>query len=95
MATGCRQDANGLTRYATVELIVDRAAVTKTPSRVVGVRIALDEGKLQRLARSAGAKWGKPARFWRMHLSVANALGLADRVVELRTKPRLALPAGC
>jgi len=62
---------------------------------VVGVRIALDEGKLQRLARSAGAKWDKPARLWRMPLSVANTLGLADRVVEFRPKTRLAVSTDC
>lgn len=83
--------AQGLTRYTTVELIVDRARVAHAPSRGVGVRIAFEEVALQRLARNAGARWDKPARLWRMPLAAARALGLVDRVVEFRRKPRPAV----
>lgn len=86
-----RQDPKGLTRFTTVELIVDRVPISTKSTRIVGVRITFNEEELRLRARNAGAKWDKEARLWRMPLSVAHALGLTGRVVEFRPKKRLPL----
>jgi len=87
-----RRDPRGLTRYTTVELIVDRAPVATKSMRVVGVRIQFGEEQLRLRARNAGARWDKEARLWRMPLSIARALGLTERGVEFGPKTRLGLP---
>lgn len=87
-----RQDAKGLTRYTTVELIVDQASIAPKSTRVVGVRIRFEEEELRLRVRNAGARWDKEAKLWRMPLSVACALGLTKRVVEFRPKARPSIP---
>ena len=77
-----RQDASGLVRYTTVELIVDRAEISQKSKRIVGVRIEYHEEALRMKARSAGARWDADSRLWRMPLSVAHALALTERVKE-------------
>ena len=86
-----RQDPKGVTRYTTVELIVDRATIAARSTRIVGVRIQFGEKDLGIRARNAGAKWDKEAKLWRMPLAVACALGMADRVVDFRLKRRPAM----
>jgi hypothetical protein len=86
-----RQDPMGLTRYTTVELIVDRVPVATKSMRVVGVRIGLGEEAVRIRARNAGARWDRDARLWRMPLSIACALGLTERVVEFGPKAHPAI----
>ena len=81
-----RQDAARLTRYTTVELVVDEVSIAARSHREVGVRIGYFEDELQGRARQAGAKWDKMHGLWRMPLSVAHALGLLDRVARSRKK---------
>ena len=87
-----RQDALGLVRYTTVELIVDEAQISAKSKRVVGVRVEYAEESLRARVRGAGARWDAESRLWRMPLSVAFALGLIERVVECGPKLRLDLP---
>lgn len=77
-----RLDADGSHRFTTVELIVDRAEVIKRPDRIVGVRIAYEEGSLQSAVKASGAKWDRPSKLWRLPYRVAMGLGLAERIVE-------------
>ena len=90
-----RQDALGLMRYTTVELIVDEAQISAKSKRVVGVKIDFAEEKLRARVRSAGARWDKEARLWRMPLAVAVALDLIHRIVECGPKSRLDMPTNC
>ena len=83
-----RQDPKGMTRYTTVELIVDSAPIATKSTRIVGVRILFGEKDLGVRARNSGAKWDKEAKLWRMPLAVACAIGLSERVVDLRPKRR-------
>lgn len=87
-----RQDALGLVRFTTVELIVDEAQISAKSKRVVGVRVEYVEEGLRARVRNAGARWDVESKLWRMPLSVACALGLTDRVVECGPKLRLDLP---
>ena len=77
-----RLDADGLHRYTTVELIVDRVPVVKRVDRIIGVRVRYEETTLQSAVRASGATWDKPAKLWRMPYRVALGLGLRDRIVE-------------
>ena len=77
-----RLDADGLHRYTTVELIVDRVPILKRIDRIVGVRVLYEETTLQSAVRTSGATWDKPAKLWRMPYSVALGLDLQDRIVE-------------
>ena len=77
-----RHDAQGLSRYTTVELIVDRVPVVPRVERVVGVRVHYEEAALQGAVKANGAKWDKAAKLWRMPRRVAVKLGLQSRIVE-------------
>jgi len=77
-----RLDADGTSRYTTVELIVDRVEVRRRPDRIVGVRIGYEEGSLQSAVKASGAKWDRPAKLWRLPYRVAVGLGLGERIVE-------------
>ena len=77
-----RHDAQGLSRYTTVELIVDRVPVVPRVERVVGVRVHYEEAALQGAVKANGAKWDKAAKLWRAPHRVAVKLGLQSRIVE-------------
>ena len=57
-----RLDADGLHRYTTVELIVDRVPIVKRVDRIVGVCILYEETTIQLAVRASGAAWDKPAK---------------------------------
>ena len=77
-----RVDAEGLHRYTTVELVVDRVPIVKRVDRIVGVRVLYEETTLQSAVRASGATWDKPTKLWRMPYHVALGLGLRDWIVE-------------
>lgn len=72
-------------RFTTVEIIVEESAwaspaITVTSPLIVGLRVAFDEVKLQRLIRQAGGKWNREQRVWEIPYDQATALGLQDRI---------------
>ena len=71
-------DAEGLHRYTTVKLVVDRVPIVKRVERIVGVRVLYGETTLQSAVRAGGAAWDKLAKLWRMPYRVALWLGLRD-----------------
>lgn len=75
-----RQDALGLRRYTTVELIVEATPIRPRPQRMVRVDIKLREKALRTCALNAGARWDPKTKLWRMPLGVAEALGIRDRI---------------
>ena len=77
-----RMDAKGEFRYTTVELLVEKTAVSPRTDKIVAVRIGPDEKALQTAVRAAGATWDYNARVWRMPRRVAGILRLADRITE-------------
>ena len=77
-----RVDAEGLHRYTTVALVVDRVPIVKRVERIVGVRVLYEETTLQSAARAGGVTWDKTAKLWRMPYRVALGPGLRDRIVE-------------
>ena len=76
------KNSHTLSRYTTVELIVDRVPVVPRVERVVGVRVHYEEAALQGAVKANGAKWDKAAKLWRMPHRVAVKLGLQSRIVE-------------
>jgi hypothetical protein len=77
-----RTDADGKTRFITVELLVDRKPIKSRTDKIVGVRIGLHEQSLQSLVRTAGATWDPKDKLWRMSKRVAGLLKLGHRVIE-------------
>lgn len=81
-----RYDREQSKRFTTVEIIVEESAWSSPPQTaaalptVVGLRVALDEVKLQRLIKQAGGKWNRDQRVWEIHYDQAKALGLQDRI---------------
>lgn len=64
-----RYDREQRKRFTTVEIIVEESAwsstaITVTSPLIVGLRVALDEVKLQRLIKQAGGKWNREQRVW-------------------------------
>jgi hypothetical protein len=78
-----RQDANGLHRYTTIELLVDAAPVNslKAKHQQVEVAIAYEEVELRARARAVGAKWNPDRRTWELS-------GLAVQQLELTHRAR-------
>ena len=79
--------------YTTIELIIERKpapskGINRTAQRLyqnrqsVAVRILRHETDLQRLAKSAGAKWQPDRQVWLMRRGDAVKLGLSERIIE-------------
>lgn len=83
-----RQDAHGLYRYTTIELIVDAAPLSSAKARTqrLQVPIAYEEVELRAQARSLGAKWLPDLRMWELSGQAVQALDLAERVRRSRRK---------
>lgn len=83
-----RYDAAQGKRYKTVELIVEEAPwlpPARLPKeRLIGVRITLQEVELRLQVKGVGAKWNSTRRLWEMRYGQALALGLKDRMEELK-----------
>ena len=88
-----RVDAARAVRYTTVELIVDRAPLTRRSMRpssssvpdrnpMVGVRILFREEALREKAKEVGAIWRPRQKLWEMPLLTARRLGLGDRILS-------------
>ncbi len=54
------------------------------PQGRIGVRITLQEVELQRQVKRVSAKWNSTRRLWEMRYDQALALGLKDRIGELK-----------
>ncbi len=77
-----REDAKGVTRYTTVELVVDEAPVQRRMSgrTVVHVNIGFGDLTVRTQAQAMGAKWDIDRKIWKMTLRTARALGLTGRI---------------
>ncbi|MEO6725462.1 MAG: hypothetical protein ABIP14_09175 [Blastocatellia bacterium] len=72
-------------RHKTVELIVETAPWTPKPKQVrpdavVGVKVELEEVKLQKQIRQADGKWNRQLRLWEIRYDQAVALDLQARI---------------
>ena len=78
-----RRDMQGLTRYTTVELVIDQVPVVirKKPDSIVAVTIDFHDSRLRQLMLAHGARWIARERVWRMTFLSAKKLGLEDRIV--------------
>jgi len=79
-----RQDARGLHRLTTVEVIIDEAPVKnrRSDNQLYSVKIGFHEPDLQAKAKAHGAKWDQQAKLWRMKGKAIKLLGLYTRVKE-------------
>ena len=74
-------------RYKTVELIVEEmpyapAVPKRKPETLVGVRIGISEGALQKKVKQVGATWNRARQVWELRYGNAVELGLVDRIVN-------------
>lgn len=84
-----RYDAERHLRFKTVELIVEQAPWSPTPTRIasatlVGVRVDVKEVELQRQVKQAGGRWNPVERVWETPYGRAMALGLKASIQKLR-----------
>ena len=78
-----RRDLHTMTRYTTVEIIVDEGPVRRRDgARIVAVRLMPDTEALRRRLISLGALWNGHARCWYLPRSTAKSLNLLDQVVR-------------
>ena len=77
-----RHNAEGTTRYTTVELVVESVAVQKRSAAdaLVGVKLEFDDRTLRAVVQASGAEWDAKAKLWRMPRRVAKHLDLLARV---------------
>ncbi|MGE0885524.1 MAG: hypothetical protein AB7P14_18400 [Blastocatellales bacterium] len=73
--------------YKTIELIVKESdwvppADLIAEPVIVGLRVGLNEGGIQRFIKQAGGKWNLQKQVWELLSDQAIALGLADRIVN-------------
>jgi hypothetical protein len=83
-----RYDERRRRRYKTVELIVDEVAWEPRPPRPgtkVSVRIAYTENTMRQQIKISGGCWDGKAQVWRMRYDKAIALGLKDRIIDLKS----------
>ncbi len=81
-----RDDAAGLCRYVTVELVVEVRATPRTRKRDLHgwwcpVRLRHDERGLRRALQAGGARWDPSKALWFARADLVIALGLQARVV--------------
>ena len=76
-----RQDANGLCRSTTIELVVDSALVNSLKARGqwFEVPIAFEEVELRSQAKKLGAKWLPERRVWQLSGRAVQKLKLTAR----------------
>lgn len=80
-----RYDEELQVRYKTVELIVEtipwKPKLDKIhPDAIVGVKVELQETKLQKQIREAGGKWNRQLRLWEIRYDQAVKLELQARI---------------
>ena len=73
-----RESADGLERWTTVELIVDRRPA---PGRLVRIAVDGRETRLHERLRAHGAVWDGRRRWWLLELRGARRLKMLDRVL--------------
>ncbi len=79
-----RCSADGLTRYTTVELLVDEAPIQKRRQEfeVVAIRLGkMDMASTRKDISAHGGQWDRTAKVWRLTRSAATLLGLLGCVV--------------
>jgi hypothetical protein len=77
-----RRDADGRTRYITIELVVDAWPIRRPRGAdpVVAVSLPIGESQLRARAMALGAQWDAAERVWHMKRSTAQQLGLQARI---------------
>ena len=83
-----RQDANGLCRSTTIELVVDSALVNSLKARgqIFEVPIAFEEVELRSQAKKLGAKWLSERRVWQLSGCAVQKLKLTARARRVQRK---------
>lgn len=73
-----RYDAQGLTRYTTIELLVDEMPVAKRGEamRVVAIKLPPRDQTLRQLVIDSGGKWDTKARVWNLAVGTVRRLKL-------------------
>lgn len=77
-----RQDASGVIRHRTVELIVETRPVRMRieDSQTYGVQVWWGEDELARDVKAAGARWDRAAKLWMLNGAAVKALRLQRRI---------------
>lgn len=84
-----REDAQGSTRYITVELVVQQSPIQrrKPDDEILFVRLDPGRPNLIKKVTSAGGTWNQELQAWRLTRKAARQLQLLRRVVEPANGP--------
>lgn len=78
-----RRDLHTMTRYTTVEIVVDEGPVRRRDgARIVAIRLTADTEAMRRQLIALGALWSGRSRCWYLPRSTAKSLNLLDQVVR-------------
>jgi len=77
-----RQDASGIIRHKTVELVVESRPVRirVRDDRLYGVQVWWGEDDLARRVKAAGGRWSKQERLWLVGGAAIKAMRLQNRI---------------
>ncbi|MGY4828223.1 hypothetical protein ACVNIS_06575 [Sphaerotilaceae bacterium SBD11-9] len=80
-----RHDADGRTRYTTVELLVEQTPIQrrKPDNQPVGVRLDPKDAESRRRIIAAGGQWDQEIHAWWLTRAAARRLRLLRRVVAV------------
>jgi len=77
-----RESMDGVTRFITVELLVDQLPIVrkKLDAEIVSIELNRSELELRRQLLAIGAQWDIRSRVWRLPRGLARRLGLMNYV---------------
>jgi hypothetical protein len=77
-----RQDASGIIRHKTVELVVESRPVRirVRDDRLYGVQVWWGEDALARRVKAAGGRWSKDDKLWLVDGAAIKAMRLQNRI---------------
>jgi hypothetical protein len=79
-----RYDENSRKRFTTVELVVAEdfwQPPAVKPDPIVRIKVAFNEVDLRQKVLTAGGKWSKSTKSWKVPFNVVHKLGLEKRII--------------
>ncbi|MET0333157.1 MAG: hypothetical protein ABW190_02720 [Rhizobacter sp.] len=82
-----REDAQGLTRYITVELVIQQSPIQRRKPEHELLLVRLDPGRPHQATQviAAGGEWDPQLQAWRLTRRATRQLQLLDRVIKSKT----------
>jgi len=84
-----RNDDERKRRVKTIELIIEEKSLSanapKIPmNKMMALKVKYGEVEIGKMIRSAGGKWNRKDKVWKLPYKLVKALGLEDRIITTR-----------